>query len=49
MCMARDGLYDLLESWVITGPKSIYNGICQIVFGEIEHVISYQYGLYVRP
>jgi hypothetical protein len=39
--MARDGLYDLLESWVITGPKSIYNGICQIVFGEIEHVISY--------
>jgi hypothetical protein len=48
MHMARDGLHDLFESWVITGPKSIYNGICQIVFGEVEHVISYQFGVCVK-
>ena len=49
MCMARDSLHDLLESWVITSAESVYYGICQIVFSEIEHVISYQYGVYVRP
>ena len=52
MYVTCDGLYDLLESRVFTGSKSVYYGICQIVFGEIEHVFSYQFGVFkwsVRP
>jgi hypothetical protein len=47
MYVTRDGLHDLLEAWVFTSSKSIYYGICQIVFGEIEHVISYQFGVFM--
>jgi hypothetical protein len=46
--MARNGLHDLLESWVFTGSESVYYGIREIVFREIEHVISYQLGVYLR-
>jgi hypothetical protein len=46
--MARNGLHDLLESWVFTRSESVYYGIREIVFREIEHVISYQLGVYLR-